>query len=80
MSRPSGIARAQAESVHEGVRYDLEVDSATMDVTEEVGAIADLLTRRWSIGVSLEFDPRSALPVTPAWTPGQALRPPSWEH
>jgi len=79
-TRPSGIARRQAESVHEDLRYDLEVDSSRMDLAEEMASIAELFRQRWSLQVSPEFDGTAPLPLTPAWTPGGILRPPSWER
>ena len=80
MSRPSEIARRQAETVHQDVHYDLEVDSAAMELTQEISAIAQLFEQRWSLRVSGDFDRISPLPTAPAWTPGSDLRPPSWER
>ena len=80
MSRPPGIARQQATTVHQDVRYDLEVDSDTMDLAQEIGAIAEHLRERWYLRVSSNFNRISPLPVAPAWTPGSSLGPPSWER
>jgi len=79
-SRPTGIAGRQAESVHRNVRYDLELDSAALDLDQEIAAVAELFRRRWSLEVSPEFERTSPLPLTPAWTPEAGLRPPSWER
>jgi chloramphenicol 3-O phosphotransferase len=80
LSRPLGVARRQAESVHRHVRYDLEVDSSSMTLDEEIHAVAELIRQRWSEELSDNFDRVSPLPVTPAWTAGAGYRPPSWEH
>ena len=79
-SRLPGIARRQAESVHAGLRYDVEVDSGHLGVTEEIDVIADWLRRTWSIEVVPDREARPTLPVTPAWTSGQELRPAPWER
>ncbi len=80
MSRPPGIARQQATTVHQDVRYDVEVASDTMDLAQEIDVIAEHLRERWSLRISPNFNRISPLPVTPAWTPGRSLRPPSWER
>ena len=79
-SRLPGTARHQAETVHEGVRYDVEVDSGTMDLAEEIGFIGATLERKWSLRLSHTFESSSPLPVTPAWSPGEDVRPPFWER
>jgi chloramphenicol 3-O phosphotransferase len=78
-TRLPGIARHLAESVHQGVRYDVEVDTGVMDLGETTGVIAEHLARRWSIQVSSIVDRRSTLPPTSAWMPEGAIRPAPWE-
>jgi hypothetical protein len=73
-----GIARHQAESVHQGVRYDVEVDTGLMDQGETIGVVAEHLARRWSIQVAA-VDRPSTLPLTSAWMPEGAIRPAPWE-
>jgi chloramphenicol 3-O phosphotransferase len=77
-TRPLGIARHQAESVHQGVRYDVEVDTGLMDQGETIGVVAEHLARRWSIQVAA-VDRPSTLPLTSAWMPEGAIRPAPWE-
>ena len=48
----SGIAHHQAQSVHEGVRYDVEVDTGALDLQEEIAVIAEWLGRMWFIHIS----------------------------
>ena len=79
-SRLPGTARHQAESVHEGVGYDFEVDSGVLDPVEETRLIAEWLERRWSIPISLQSNEQSTLPPVSAWTPEGASRPPPWER
>jgi chloramphenicol 3-O phosphotransferase len=78
-SRPSGIARHQAESVHEGVRYDIEVDTGVLNVREELSVIAEWLERRWSLSSSV-VDQESTFPARSVWAPDGAVGPPPWEH
>jgi len=79
-SRVPGTARHQAESVHEGVRYDFEVDTGVLDRVQAMSVIAEWLERRWSIPISPQPNQRSTLPPISAWTPGGTSRPPPWEH
>ncbi len=78
-TRVPGTARHQAESVHQGVRYDVEVDTGVLDLRETTGVIAEHLARRWSIQVSWIDHRPSTLPPTSAWMPEGAIRPAPWE-
>ena len=78
-SRFPGIARHQAESVHAGVRYDVEFDTKRLDLSEEISAVAKWLGQTWSIEVSLEDRPRSSFPTTSAWLSGADV-PAPWER
>jgi chloramphenicol 3-O phosphotransferase len=79
-SRLPGTARHQAESVHEGVRYDFEVDTGVLDQGDSMSPIAEWLERRWSIPSSPPSNQQSPLPPISAWTPGGASHPPPWER
>jgi chloramphenicol 3-O phosphotransferase len=79
-SRLPGIARRQAESVHEGVHYDVEVDTGVLQPREAMTAIAEQLGRRWSIAGLALTDRQSTFPPTSAWTSERSIRPPPWEH
>ena len=79
-SRLPGTARHQAESVHEGVHYDFEVDTGVLDPAEEIRVIAEWLERRWSIAISRPSNGQSMLPSISAWTPEGTGRPPPWER
>ena len=79
-SRMPGIARRQAESVHVGVRYDVEVDTGVLDLRQEMALVAEAMGRRWSIPVPGLSDQPSSLPPTSAWSPGEPVSPAPWEH
>lgn len=78
--RPVGIARTEANAAHEGVRYDVDVDSGTMELANVVDKITNAVMNRWSL---------TSTPATndaPATPPRQALRADGtidlapWEH
>jgi len=79
-SRLPGIARHQALTVHQGVRYDLEVDTAMLDLDEELSVIEEWLKRAWSIQFSLRSNQQSPHPPLSAWTSDDVASPPPWEH
>ena len=78
--RPPGIARAQAESVHRGVRYDLELDTGHLAVPDAVRLVAGHLADRWSIPWTPPTVGPPGLPATSAWGPDCARRPAPWEQ
>jgi chloramphenicol 3-O phosphotransferase len=78
-TRLPGIARHQAESVHAGVHYDIEVDTGELDLHEELSVIAEALRQRWSLMMTTESSPKATLPPTSAWMPEGVIRPPPWE-
>ena len=78
-TRLPGIARHQAESVHAGVHYDVEVDTDALDLYEELSVIAEALWRRWSLRITTESSPKPTLPPTSAWMPEGVIRPAPWE-
>ena len=77
--RPIGIARHQAVSVHEGVRYDQELDTGVLGVTQSVNAVAEALRRRWSIQSAPASEEPPPTPAPAAWTPDGGVRPAPWE-
>jgi chloramphenicol 3-O phosphotransferase len=78
--RSVDTARAQAESVHEGVRYDFEVDTGTLDSQRAARVVADHLRARWpSLGASTADVPYT-YPLTSAWTAHGSIRPAPWER
>ncbi|MGP0111192.1 MAG: chloramphenicol phosphotransferase CPT family protein [Acidimicrobiales bacterium] len=79
-SRLPGIARHQAESVHVGVRYDVEVDTGVLDLRESMSLIAESMGRRWSIPVPVLSNHPSTLPPTSAWSPGDPITAAPWER
>ena len=79
-SRLPGIARHQAESVHVGVRYDVEVDTGVLDLRQAMAVIAESMGRCWSIPVPSLTDHPSALPATSAWSFGEPVSPAPWER
>jgi len=78
--RLPGIARHQAQSVHKGVHYDVEVDTGALDLQEEIGVIAEWLVRMWSITVSPRPTDDPTVPSLSAWTPGESVHPAPWER
>ena len=78
--RPVGVARQQANSVHDGVRYDLDVDAGALDVPRSVELIAEVLRQRWSVQHVPVSDEPPTLPALSAWTSGPGLRRPPWER
>jgi chloramphenicol 3-O phosphotransferase len=78
-TRLPGIARHQAESVHVGVHYDIEVDTGVLHLLEEVRVIADALGQRWSLSITTESSPKPTLHPTSAWMPEGVIRPAPWE-
>jgi chloramphenicol 3-O phosphotransferase len=78
--RPTGIARHQAVSVHEGVRYDREVDTGVLGVPQSVNVIGDALRRRWSIQIAPASEEPPTIPPASAWTGNGGFRPAPWER
>jgi len=78
-SRLPGTARHQAESVHEDVRYDLEIDTGVLDPDQALGVIAEWLERRWALQMTPLPNQQPTLPPLSARTPGGVSRPPPWE-
>jgi chloramphenicol 3-O phosphotransferase len=78
-TRLPGIARHQADSVHAGVHYDVEVDTGALGLNEELSVIAEALWQRWSLLVATESSPKAALPPMSAWMPEGVVRPAPWE-
>jgi chloramphenicol 3-O phosphotransferase len=79
-SRLPGIARHQAESVHVGVRYDVEVDTGVLGLREAMSRVADAMGQLWSIPTPVLSSQPSTLPATSAWSPGDGVSPPPWER
>ena len=61
-TRLPGIARHQADSVHAGVHYDVEVDTGVLDLNEELSVIAEALWQRWSLMIATESSPKANAP------------------
>ena len=61
-TRLPGIARHQAQSVHAGVHYDVEVNTGALDLHEELSVIAEALWQRWSLMNTTESSPKTTLP------------------
>jgi len=79
-TRLPGIARHQAESVHLGVRYDVEVDTGVLNPREAISVVVESMSRLWSIPRPMLSNQPSTLPPTAAWTPGDPLSPAPWER
>jgi chloramphenicol 3-O phosphotransferase len=70
--RPPGVARRHAMTVHDGVRYDLEVDTDALDIAHAVDLVADAIRRRWSVDSKPASNEPPARPVVSAWTADSA--------
>jgi chloramphenicol 3-O phosphotransferase len=79
-SRLPGIARHQARSVHEGVRYDVEVETGTSDLHGELIVIAAWLSRTWKITMSPLSTHEPGVPPLSAWSPGGPVHRAPWER
>jgi chloramphenicol 3-O phosphotransferase len=79
-SRLPGIARHQAESVHVGVRYDVEVDTGVLGMHESMSVIAESMSKRWSIPVPVLSNRPATLPPISAWSPGGPISSAPWER
>jgi chloramphenicol 3-O phosphotransferase len=78
--RLPGIARHQAQSVHEGLRYDVEVDTGALDLHDELNVIAEWLGRTWTIAVSPRSTHEPRVPPLSVCTPGKSIHPAPWER
>ena len=66
--RPPGIARQQAMTVHDGVRYDVEVDNGSLEPAQALELITDTLRRRWGVHSAPATNEPPEYPVKSAWT------------
>ena len=78
--RPSGVARRNADRVHQGIDYDIDLDTTEASVDEAVATIVGALPARWDVAGRAPTAPRAALPPRSAWGPSgnRALAP--WER
>ena len=77
--RISGAARAQSTAVHEGVRYDYEVDTGELDVEQATVAVTNHLRDRWpQLSVTTAAVPYE-YPLTSAFEAHGSIRPAPWE-
>ncbi|MEY2450650.1 MAG: chloramphenicol phosphotransferase [Acidimicrobiaceae bacterium] len=70
--RPPGIARRHATTVHDGVRYDLEVDTDALDLADMVDLVAGMIRQRWAVDVQPASSEPPARAVASAWTADSA--------
>jgi len=78
--RPIGIARNEADSAHEGVHYDVEVDSGSMDHATVTERITSAVSVRWAIAsTTTSHDPFESPPPQALSVDGTIARAP-WEH
>lgn len=54
-------------TVHDGVRYDLDVDSGVLDVAHSVELIADTLRRRWGVQSGAASNEPPTYPIASPW-------------
>jgi chloramphenicol 3-O phosphotransferase len=78
--RPTGGALAQASSVHQDVRYDIEVDTSDSSVASVVQAVTAEVSRRWSVGSAQPSSDLPRLPVRSAWSRDGTRSLAPWER
>ncbi|HEY1489150.1 MAG TPA: hypothetical protein VGF84_23795, partial [Micromonosporaceae bacterium] len=66
--RDPGMARVQAESVHRGVSYDIEVDSGVLGRAALVDAVAAAVRDRWQVATTPSTEGVPKHPTPSAWT------------
>ena len=66
--RPRGIARQHAMTVHDGVRYDLEIDTGVLEPAQALDLIADTLRGRWRVHAASATNDPPEYPVKSALT------------
>ena len=76
--RPAGVARAQADAVHAGAHYDVEVDTARLDEPAATAVVAAWVAERWSVP-GRPAGGAETRPPRGAWSAGGVGRPP-WER
>jgi chloramphenicol 3-O phosphotransferase len=65
--RPAGVAGRNAERVHRGVEYDIDVDTSHLSVDEAVATIVDALPARWNVAAREKKGAEEGLPPRSAW-------------
>jgi chloramphenicol 3-O phosphotransferase len=78
--RPPGSAQQQALSVHEGMHYDVEVDTGVLDEDAAFDVIAGALHRRWAVDFAPIADDTPELPPRSAWTASGEFNAAPWER
>jgi chloramphenicol 3-O phosphotransferase len=78
--RPAGVARKQADAVHNGVRYDFDIDTGALDVSQSVAHIAEALRQTWSVQSTPVSDEPPTLPAVSAWARRGGIGRPPWER
>jgi len=78
--RPLGIAANEADSAHEGVHYDVEVDSGIMDLASVVEDITSAVSSRWALSSTPATNDPTATPPRRALTVEGRINRAPWEH
>ena len=68
--RPPGQARPYADRVHQGIEYDIDVDTTNLSLEDAVATVVGLLPARWHVAARLRTDVQDALPPRSAWGTG----------
>jgi len=77
--RITGAARAQSTAVHEGVRYDVEIDTGALDADLATAAVTNHLRDRWpQLSVTTAAVPYE-YPLASAFEADGSIRPAPWE-
>jgi len=78
--RPIGIARNEANAVHEGVHYALEVDTGTTNLADVVDTVASGITNRWALASTPASNDAPAIPPRQALSIDGTIDRAPWEH
>ena len=64
--RPPGNRAPDATAVHDGVRYDVEIDSGAPDLAGAVAVVTAAVGERWGVESLIAADVAPSLPVVSA--------------
>lgn len=78
--RPPGVAGRHADRVHQGIEYDVDVDTTNLSLEAAVATIIGALPARWRVATRAQTAAHTALPPRSAWgtTGSRSLAP--WER
>jgi chloramphenicol 3-O phosphotransferase len=78
--RPIGVAKRYAERVHQGVNYDMDVNTSATSVEDTLDIVTRVLLERWGIALRAQERARDALPPRSALSPDSSRSLAPWER